>query len=267
MKMEDIARLAGVSKAAVSLALSGKPGIGPETRDRILQIAKENGYQPKTRTTGRDQPAGSITFLVLANSGIVLEQYYQQPFFRELIHYIEERCRSNGYSLLFTSMDMNAFEQDIRAVADEKRSDGIILLGTNLNKTLLESISGRLASPLVVLDTCFETLPIPFVQINNVMGAYQAGAHLCNLGHTDIGYIASDIRIRNFERSRLGFTLALRERMRYCGGKSVFGGTDNSSSQEALKNQLSSYLESGTLLADGVFLRMRLYRHKRDQIA
>ncbi len=252
--MDDIARLAGVSKAAVSLALNGKPGIGPDTRERILQIAAEHGYQPKTRTASRDQPAGSITFLVFANSGIVLEQYYQQPFFRELIQYIEERCRAHGYSLLFTSVDMANFQEGIRAVAEEKRSDGVILLGTNLNKERLEQIADSLNGPLVVLDTCFETLPIPFIQINNVMGGYQAGSHLCRLGHRDIGYIASDIRIRNFDDRRVGFLQALREAGAELGADNEFAVAPTIlSSQDALKKQLSAYLDKGRSLPTALF--------------
>lgn len=41
MKMEVIAKLAGVSKSAVSFALSGKPGISNETRERVLEIARD----------------------------------------------------------------------------------------------------------------------------------------------------------------------------------------------------------------------------------
>ncbi|SFA82258.1 transcriptional regulator, LacI family [Cohnella sp. OV330] len=245
MKMEDIARLAGVSKAAVSLALNGKGGIGPETRDRILQIARENGYQPKSRTAVREPQSASITFLVFANSGIVLEQYYQQPFFRELIHFIEERCRASGYSLLFASVDMSAFDEGIRAIAEDKRADGVILLGTNLNKAMLEQVADRLNAPLVVLDTCFETLPIPFIQINNAMGAYQAGQHLCGLGHRDIGYIASDIRIRNFDDRRAGFMQALQENGRELSPEHVFSVAPTIlASQDALKKRLSDYRDS-----------------------
>lgn len=254
MKMEDIARLAGVSKAAVSLAFGGKPGIGPETRERILAIAKEHGYQPKARTSAREQQGGSITFLVFANSGIVLEQYYQQPFFRELIHYIEERCRSNGYSLIFTSVDMSSFEDGIRAVVEEKRSDGIILLGTNLDRGLLGQIALRLTAPLVVLDTCFETLPIPFIQINNAMGAYQAGVHLYGLGHRDFGYIASDIRIRNFDDRRTGFMQALAEHGADLSPDDVFSVAPTIlSSQDALKKQLSAYRKTGRPMPTAFF--------------
>ncbi|WP_123041134.1 LacI family DNA-binding transcriptional regulator [Cohnella candidum] len=254
MKLDDIARLAGVSKAAVSLALNGKPGIGPETRERILQIANEHGYQPKTKTAPRDQQAGSITFLVFANSGIVLEQYYQQPFFRELIHFIEERCRAHGYSLLFSSVDMLNVQEGIRKVTDEKRSDGVILLGTNLNKELLEQVTDSMSTPFVVLDTCFETLPIPFIQINNVMGGYQAGKHLCGLGHRDIGYIASDIRIRNFDDRRVGFMQALRETRVELDEEKVFSVAPTIlSSQDELKKQLSAYLDKGLALPAALF--------------
>ena len=252
--MDDIARLAGVSKAAVSLALNGKPGIGPETRERILQIAAEHGYQTKTRTAPRDQQAGSITFLVFANSGIVLEQYYQQPFFRELIHYIEERCRAHRCSLLFSSVDMSNFQEGIRTIADEKRSDGVIVLGTNLNKEHLEQVADRLSAPLVVLDTCFETLPIPFIQINNIMGGYQAGTHLCGLGHRDIGYIASDIRIRNFDDRRIGFLQALREAGVELDAENEFSVAPTIlSSQDALKKQLAAHLDKGRSLPTALF--------------
>ncbi len=46
MKLEDVARLAKVSKSAASLALNGKPGVSEETRHYILQVAKENNYIP-----------------------------------------------------------------------------------------------------------------------------------------------------------------------------------------------------------------------------
>ena len=46
IKISDIAKMAGVSKASVSLALNEKPGISDQTRTKIIKIAKEHGYQP-----------------------------------------------------------------------------------------------------------------------------------------------------------------------------------------------------------------------------
>jgi DNA-binding LacI/PurR family transcriptional regulator len=253
VKMDDIAKLAGVSKSAVSLALSGKPGIGNETRDRILQIAKQNGYFPKGRVPVMDNSSKSLTFLVLANSGFVFNNYYQQPFFRELIHYIEEGCRSKGYSLIFSSIDMEHYERDIRTFAEEQRTDGVILLGTNLLRPQIAELADMLPN-LVVLDNCYETLPVHFVEINNYMGAYQAGAHLYSLGHKKIGYISSNIRIHNFEERKRGFTAALQEHgLQEDLGPFFSVAPTILSSQESLKKQLEKYLASGRQLPTALF--------------
>lgn len=81
LRMEDIARLAGVSKSAVSLALSGKPGIGQETRERILQIAKEHDYLPKLRSDQAGTPQKSITFLCLPIRGSCSMSIINNRFF------------------------------------------------------------------------------------------------------------------------------------------------------------------------------------------
>ena len=46
MKLEDVARRAGVSKATVSLALNGSDRINAQTRARIERLAMEMGYRP-----------------------------------------------------------------------------------------------------------------------------------------------------------------------------------------------------------------------------
>lgn len=209
MNMEELAKLAGVSKGAVSLALSGKPGIGQDTRERILRIADEVGYTLKKQKAPGESNGRSLRFLVFTNDGLVHEEYYQQPFFRELIHHIEERCRTKGYTLIFSAIEQNSYEQGIQTVMNE-RTDGIILLGTNLHGSRISDIADKLPN-LVVLDTCFESLPVHFVEINNYMGAYQAGKYLAELGHQQLGYIASEERIHNFDERKRGFLSAMAE--------------------------------------------------------
>jgi DNA-binding LacI/PurR family transcriptional regulator len=254
IKMEDIAKIAGVSKSAVSIAFNDKPGISAETREKILSIAREHGYVPKLRSSSNDSSESkSLAFLVMTNSGIILEQYYQQPFFRELIYFVEERCRQKGYSLVFSSVDLNSFEKEIRKIAEEDKTQGIIFLGTNLEPSQISYAAG-LIDQLVVLDTCFDTLPVHFVEINNFMGAYQAGAHICSQGHERIGYIASDVRIHNFDERRRGFDAALLE-YGYSPDKcSAFSVAPTIlSSQEALKKQLEVFLKKGNSMPTAIF--------------
>jgi DNA-binding LacI/PurR family transcriptional regulator len=213
MKMEDIAKLANVSKSAVSFALSGKPGISSETREKILRIVKETGYIPRSMVKA-DQVYGgtpsTLRFLVFTDSGFMVEQYNKQPFFMELIQYIEEQCRLRGYSLLFSSIDLGQYERDIRFIQEDSENSGIILLGTNLNKQQIEEMQ-KLQTNLVVLDNFVEELNVDFVVMNNVMGAYQAAEYMVKKGHQHIGYVQSDFRMHNFESRRAGFEKAQKE--------------------------------------------------------
>lgn len=270
MKMEDIARMANVSKAAVSLAFNGKPGIGQETRDRILQIAAEAGYTPKIRAAGarkeeEEQGEGtnygsgeagqsaSFVFLVVTNSGIVLEEYYQQPFFQELIQCIEERCRQKGYRLFFSKVDIESFEEEIHKDGGASRHQGVIVLGTNLSRKQIQYIHQHFTN-VVVLDTCYEEMPVQFVGINNTMGAYQAGTFLCESGHTSVGYIASSVRIHNFEERERGFLSALAEYdIQVAPEHRLSVAPTILTSQEALKQQLTSILENGKALPTAWF--------------
>lgn len=252
MKMEDIAKLAGVSKSAVSLTLNNKPGIGAETREKILRVVEEHGYVHKARGQHEEQAVRTLTFFAFANSGIVLEDYYEQPFFREIIQYIEERCRSNGYSLLFATVDPSRMLEHIEEISEEQRSDGIILLGTNLDHAQVRAMIEHITTPLVVLDNCYETLPVSFVSINNVMGAYQAGMHLCSLGHRHIGYLASNVPLHNFHERRKGFLHALQ--MNALSLEVTFNVAPTIlSSQESLKKLLSEYLKQGNAMPTAFF--------------
>ncbi|MDQ1914859.1 LacI family DNA-binding transcriptional regulator [Paenibacillus sp. GD4] len=211
MKIEDIAKLANVSKSAVSLAINGKPGVSEETRNKILDIVRNQGYVPRsTRTEKISTTGNSIRFVACVHEGIILEHYNQQPFFMELIHYLEEKCRKRGLVLLFNTVPAADLEDKIEELEQEHESGGIILLGTNLSREQVQMIAARHKN-LVVLDTCHNTLNAHFIVMNNMMGAYQAAQHLVSLGHKSIGYVQSNVRMHNFNARKEGFINALHE--------------------------------------------------------
>ncbi|WP_199614012.1 LacI family DNA-binding transcriptional regulator [Paenibacillus alkalitolerans] len=212
MKMEDIARMAEVSKSAVSIALSGKSGISEKTREKILRIVKETGYLPRSMVKAEQVygVSNTLRFIAFTNSGIVLEQYSKQPFFMELLAFLEEKCRSLGYSLMYSAIDMQYFDRDIDKFLNDGGANGVILLGTNLNRGQIRR-AAQVQPNLVVLDTCFETDDVNFILMNNMKGAYDAGMYLLGLGHRSIGYVQSQVRMHNFDRRKQGFLAALEE--------------------------------------------------------
>src|SRR6201992_754596 len=82
----DIAQRAGVTKAAVSFALNGQPGVSAATRERILAIAQEIGFQPNS--AARALTAGSS-----GGSGVVIARpagtLAMEPFFMQLVSGIQ----------------------------------------------------------------------------------------------------------------------------------------------------------------------------------
>ncbi|MCM3217693.1 LacI family DNA-binding transcriptional regulator [Niallia taxi] len=211
MKINDIAQIAEVSKSAVSLALNGKPGVSQETRQKIIRIAEENGYNPKSFSKTKTNSTSKIfRFIACTHTGIITEQYQSQSFFMELINNIDQSLSSKGYSLIISSINIDSLEQEIMNLEKQQSSSGILLLGTNLTEGQIKTVA-NLQSNLVVLDTCFETLDINFIVMNNVIGGYQAGKHLVELGHSEIGYAESISRMYNFDSRRRGFQKAMEE--------------------------------------------------------
>lgn len=206
MKIKDIAEILGISKATVSLALNGKPGVSEETRKKVLQVAAEYGYKPKgyknlTKTK-------TIKFVACTNTGIVTEQYQYQPFFMELINNVEKLISSMGYSLSFSSITAMDLKNSIHSIIEN--ASGVILLGTNLTIDQIRMFH-EMCNNLVVIDTCQNLLNTNFIVMNNELGAYQAGEYLIKLGHKKIGYVESNSRIYNFEMRKKGFFQILKE--------------------------------------------------------
>ncbi|HVT70322.1 MAG TPA: LacI family DNA-binding transcriptional regulator, partial [Trebonia sp.] len=97
--ISDIAQRAGVTKAAVSFALNGQPGVSAATRERILAIAAEVGFQPSSAaralTAGK---AGAFGLVIDRPNGTLgIEQ-----FFLQLVSGIQADLAAHQVMLLFT---------------------------------------------------------------------------------------------------------------------------------------------------------------------
>lgn len=73
--LADLARLAGVSSATVSIALNNKPGVSEATRERIMKLAHEAGYRPNRAGRALRQSRTGAVGLYLPNSAINYSYY------------------------------------------------------------------------------------------------------------------------------------------------------------------------------------------------
>ena len=202
---KEIAAQLGISAAAVSMALNHKPGVSESTRDQVLQLAREEGYD-FSRIREREQTQlGNISFLLYQRHGAVVGD---TPFFSSLTGGVADACRSAGYALNIEYLFEENTSQTLRRIQSSD-TKGIILLGTELRQEDFSPFA-QCPLPLVVLDTYFEGITKDCVLINNVQGAFLATNYLIAKRKQQPGYLRSSYSISNFEERADGFYKAIR---------------------------------------------------------
>ena len=201
---KSIAQELGLSQSTVSLALRSLPGISDETKKKVLQKAAEMGYH-KTEAPQLQGPR-FLSLVLYKKHGSVLAD---TPFFSDLIQGIDHQTKACGYQLFVTYFYE---KQNIQEQLDSLKSSfcsGIILLATEMHvRDFLPFRS--LQVPVVVLDRYFPEFEYDCVVINNIYGAKRAVQHLSEKGHTKIGYLRSNVEIRNFRERYEGYLKGIR---------------------------------------------------------
>ncbi|HGY9636948.1 TPA: LacI family DNA-binding transcriptional regulator [Pseudomonas putida] len=87
--LDDVAKAAGMSRAQVSRALRGGPGVRPETRERIDQIASELEYRPNLAARSLVSARSSIVGLVIGDPN--------NAFHIQLAQSVDKRLLAAGF--------------------------------------------------------------------------------------------------------------------------------------------------------------------------
>ncbi len=203
--LQDIAARAGVTKAAVSYALSGKPSVSEEVRARILAIADELGYQPNI--AARSLSTGRAPTLALMVESIA------NPFYPEFALELERAARARGHFLLIGNTDS---DPDVgRAFMDRiagRLSEGIVAMAGSLRVEDVKRVASR-GTPVVLC--LWEDVGHPpgtaCVTVDFGRAAELAVGHVLSLGHQRIGLLVAGGEHEMAHQRRLeGFRTAMR---------------------------------------------------------
>ena len=201
---KDIARALGLSPAAVSLALRGRPGVSEATRALVLEKAAELGYVMEDRA--HPDRRGMIQLVIYKRHGKV---FSETPFFEQLTEGVAEKAAELGYHLSISYFYGSQNHQEQLRSLRSLKSGGIILLATEMHAVDMKLFS-NVDVPLVVLDNFFPTESYDLVGIDNRYGVVDAIRYLIDCGHTRIGYLHSSVEIRNFLRRQDGYNMGCR---------------------------------------------------------
>lgn len=242
-KLQEVAKLAGVSIATVSRALSNSELVSEETRKRVFEIAEKLNYIPHTKAKPEKEKRKDLSI------GVIIPDI-ATFYFGELYKGLSKVAHENKVNVLLNELYYENTERDgiINALQFLQKSgvDGIILASRFISEDFDKELQ-RIKVPVVLVLGDHEKAKLPSFRIDDIRASFDAIVYLVSRGHKNIGMISAPLsntvagerRLQGFRRGISTYNLPLTERhiaygdMRYEGGYS------------AMKELLASRSETG----------------------
>jgi len=180
--IRTVAALAKVSIATVSRTINASPAVSQKLSQRVWQAIEQLNYYPNTHA--RSLVSGRSRIF-----GIIVENI-TNPFFPELISSFEEIAVAHGYEILVSSTNSNA-EQLTNCVRRmlERKVEGVAVLTFGGEEPVLDQLAFH-NMPIVLAEFHLEDPNVSTILLDYSAGIHAAVAHLVELGHTRIGFLA-----------------------------------------------------------------------------
>lgn len=178
--ISDVAHAAGVSKQTVSRVINNRPDVAKSTRDRVLMLIQEMGYQPDPiarSMKGNTHTLGCIT------------PNLADPIFSSIVEYAQSEARRQGFFVLTGSASTAEEMEPLLREMLNRRVDGLLVVNPKEDERykLLHPILGDL--PVVYIKNTPGGEPVSAVAVDDTKGGYLAARHLLDLGHRRIATI------------------------------------------------------------------------------
>lgn len=177
--IEDVAREAGVSRAAVSKVIRDAYGVSPAMRERVGAAIEALDYRP--RIAARAMRGSTFTL------GIEMPSI-GNPFFSKIIAGATEALNGTAYQLIIAPA-LDVAEEGVRALdaLADRQVDGIVAISPLVAPAWLERLSRRV--PIVMLGRHDQPESYDTVTADDVEGTRLVMEHLLSLGHRRIVHL------------------------------------------------------------------------------
>lgn len=242
--LKDVAKLAGVSTATVSYALSGKRTISDETKQRIHDAIAQLDYVPDLNARSLSMRDSKLIGIVVPQTEPGERLMFQNSFYSEVLGSIEYYARQQGYHILISATDAN---ESYLTLAKKRNLDGIIVIGMYPDEFYQQMKKTQI--PIVLIDSYCNDHYYHNIRIDDAYGSYLATRYMLENGHTHIAFFSGQLKENGVMKKRLlGYQQALKEFEVPYRKEYVFEGQIDYNSGIELSNKL---MQSG-LSATGI---------------
>jgi LacI family transcriptional regulator len=192
VSLRDVAKMANVSVATVSMVLNDNPRISRATHMKVQRLIERMGYQPNRLAQSLSSRYTKCFAVILP----ALRHTFADAYFGELISGICDRASKLGYKVMIEQAKPEFIDERKHIEIFERRYvDGVAVLGTNDNMKWIEDFR-KGPYPAIVVDNYFEQWNSDHAVCDYASGATQVMNYLLQLGHKNIAMLMAAPEIR-----------------------------------------------------------------------
>lgn len=205
--LEDIARLAGVSRSTVSRVINNNPNVNSETRRRVLEVIEQQQFKPHHIARALVTRRTRVISLVIPQP---VAFTFSDPFLAAITEHVIQQARQNNYAVMLWigDSDETGVEYYYRIIGN-RLTDGLLITSAvdddPLVPLLIES-----SFPFVVIGGTPHP-GINYVDTDNIAGSQTAVAHLTASGRRRIGIITGPLNMSASCQRLAGYRQYLQE--------------------------------------------------------
>ncbi|MGM7719359.1 LacI family DNA-binding transcriptional regulator [Metabacillus sp. Hm71] len=200
--IEDVAKLAGLSRTTVSRVLNDHPYVSDTKKKLVQQAMEQLGYVPNSAARSlRNQKTGIIAVLIPKIS---------TPFFSQLIEKLEMAASAKGYQLIICQTQfLKQKERNYLNLLKTRQVDGVIMTSVENDWPVVDAYLNY--GPIVLCNEIVENAQIPMVYMDQAYSGYTIANHLLERGHRHIAYCSNGMVSEGMKAREHGFKQALAE--------------------------------------------------------
>ncbi len=247
----DIAEKAGVSKATVSMVLNKRDkNISRDTRNRILQLAKDMNYIPNSLARGLNTNKTETIGIIIPD--------ITNPFFSEMARAIEDMASNMGYNVIFCNSDNEITKENkyVKLLVS-KLVDGVVFIPGGKSFDNLQILINNNV-PFVLADRYVEGYESFYgVYCQNKLGITKAVDYLVNKGRKRIAFVRGPHSVETSTQRLEGYTETMKkyglfnEKFIFENEFTLDGGIETTRKILEFKENIDAIIYSSDIMAFG----------------
>jgi LacI family transcriptional regulator len=201
--INDIARLAGVSKKTVSRVINASPYVQKATRERVEAVVAEHGYAPDPQARGL---AFRRSFLI----GLVYDNPNPQYVVNMQLGLLDG-MKGSGFELVVHPCNRasETFLADLRGFIERQKLFGVVLTPSVSEDERVAAMLADIGCEYVRVASVSVDAPQHMIETRDRLGGEAAAHHLADLGHRRVAFISGPPSFRSSRERREGFEVGL----------------------------------------------------------